>query len=477
MNAISYNFGIAALSRLILGGISLIVVGFLTRGLGPAGYGNYSLIFAYLFIFTTLADLGLYTILVREISKTGANEKNIVSSIFSLRLIVTIISLVIGIIIATLLPYPSEVKLGIIAASIFALFSSLYQVITAIFQKYLKLYYVSFADIIARSVQLLLVFLIVKKQPSLTNFIWAVVISEIVHFVLIFVFAQKLVKIRATYNPDYWIKTLKVSIPVAISLVFTLLYFKMDTVLLSLMKPARDVGIYSVAYKVLEVVIFLPAIYIGLLMSKLSRHASENISRFTQTYQSGFDVLSIFALPTMAYIFLRADDIVKIMGGEKFNSAGSVLRILSIAVMLIFYGNLGGNSLIALDLQKKGMWIYFSGAVFNVVGNIIFIPRYSYFATAWTTVLTELLITVAIFWIIKKNAGPTLKLKIFWKTVIATVTTVAIVYPLKLGFIPATIIYLVYFPILFLIGGISWEDIRELTILRTTRHSEIPLDD
>lgn len=477
MSTISYNFGIAALSRLILGGISLIVVGFLTRSLGPAGYGNYSLIFAYLYIFTTLADLGLYTILIREISRPGSNETKIISNIFSLRLAATVLFLIAGIIIGLFLPYSKEVKLGIMAASIFAALSSLYQVLTGIFQKYLRLYYVSMTDVASRLVQLLLIFVVVKSAPSLLAFIWVVVISELVHFSLLFWFTQRLVKFKIATEPDYWIEILKTSVPVALSLIFTLLYFKMDTVLLSLMKPAQDVGIYSVAYKVLEVVIFLPAIYIGLLMPSLSKHAYENMDQFVKTYRKGFDTLAIFALPVMTYLFFRAADIIKIMGGEKFSQASTVLEVLSIASILIFFGNLGGNSLVALDLQKKGMWIYFGGAIFNVAANLLLIPRYSYFATAWTTVLTEFLITIAMFWLIKKEAGATLKMTIFWKAALATVITSLILQPLKLGFIPATISALMYFPILFLLGGISRDDLRELTSLKaTTKTVAIPED-
>ncbi|MBI4120066.1 MAG: oligosaccharide flippase family protein, partial [Parcubacteria group bacterium] len=142
MNTIRHNFGIAVLSRLIVGGISLVIVGLLTRALGPAGYGQYSLILAYLFVVSALADLGLYTLLVREISKTGADEKFIASNIFTFRLVSVIGFLGLGVLISLFLPYSGEIRLGILIAGIFAVFSSLAQALTGIFQKYLKLYYV-----------------------------------------------------------------------------------------------------------------------------------------------------------------------------------------------------------------------------------------------------------------------------------------------------------------------------------------------
>ena len=82
IRSIFANFSIASLSRLILGGISLVIVAFLTRYLGVSGYGDYSTILAYLFLFTILADLGLYSMLVREISRPNVDESNIASNIF-----------------------------------------------------------------------------------------------------------------------------------------------------------------------------------------------------------------------------------------------------------------------------------------------------------------------------------------------------------------------------------------------------------
>ena len=367
LQKISYNLGIAVISRFIVGAIGLVIIGLLTRSLGPAGYGYYNLIFAYLFIFSSIADLGLYTILVREISKVGPDEESIIASkIFTLRLSFAISILVLAGLLVFTLPYPSVVKLGVIIASAFSVLSSLTQVLTGIFQKHLRLYFVSLADIISRIIQLALLIVLVYLKAGLLLFVGAVVFSEVAHFLLIFLFSRSFIRVRISVDFKYWKEILKTALPVAASLVFVLLYFKLDTVLLSLIKPAYDVGVYSVAYKILEAVIFLPAIYIGLIMPLLSKYAFSNRPEFIKTFRKAFNALSVFALPFAAYLFVLSDPIVRLIGGSGFIQSGPVLKILSIAVLLIFFGNLGGNAVIALNLQKKGMWIYLTGAVFNI---------------------------------------------------------------------------------------------------------------
>ena len=413
-----------------------------------------------------MADLGLYTVLVREISKDGVNESVIASKIFTLRFFIIICTVAVADALVFVFPYSLQVKLGILIASLFAVSSSLTQVLTGIFQKHLRIYLVFLSDVSARLIQVGILVLMVYFKTGLLWFIGAAVISETIRLKLIVYFVRSLTPFKFSVDWDYWKMTIKTALPIAVSLVLVLIYFKMDTVMLSVMKPASDVGIYSVAYKVLEAVIFLPAIYIGLVMPIFSKYAVSNRAKFIETFQTAFDVISIFALWFSAYLFIMSDWIVRIIGGSNFTEAGAVLKILSFAVFLIFFGNLGGNAIVALNLQKKAMWIYFSGAIVNIGGNLILIPKYSYFAAASTTVVTEFLITLLMFWLIKKRIMAVANKAVLGKAILATVIITALMLPLRSNFIAASLIWLGYFPVLWLLKGFTREDIKAILSLK-----------
>ena len=461
MRTILHNFTIASLSRLLVGGIGLIIIGLMTRALGPAGFGDYSLILALLFVFTTLADLGLYSILVREISREEDQAK-IVSNIFTLRLFAVLIFALLAIILVWALPYTRIVKIGVVIASIYTILSSLSQVLLGLFQRHLKLHQVSVADVVTKIIQLGLVFIVLRIDGGITQFIWATVFSELIRFCLIFGLAKRMVPIKLDFNFNYWKKILKSSLPIAASLIFVLLYFKLDTIILSLMKPAYDVGIYSAPYRILEVIIFFPAAYLGLIMPLLSKQAIENLNDFKKIFQKTFNVLAIFAIPLTAFLLLRAGDIVGIINGVGFEDSAPVLSILSVAIALIFFGNLGGNALIALDLQKKGVWFYFSGALLNISVNLIFIPKFSYLATAWSTVATELLITLGIFALIYKETKILPNVAALIKPIVVTILVAAVLRPFGLPFWWAAFLSLAYFPLLYLFRGFRMRDFAEI---------------
>ena len=467
MQSISANFGIASLSRLILGGISLVIVIFLTRYLGPEGYGDYSTILAYLFLFITLADLGLYTVLTREISKSGADEEKVASNIFTLRLVIIFGAAILANSIAFFLPYSLTVRLGILIASVFMVLSSLGQVLMGIFQKHLKIYWVSIADLLARIAQLGMVLTLVFVHADFLYFILAISVSEVIHFFLIFLFAKRITKIRIIFDKKYWADTLRTAFPIGASLVFVLIYFKMDTFLLSILKVSHDVGIYSVAYRIMEFGIFFPAAYLGLVMPVLSRYAVADLKEFKKVFQNTFNKLAVFGWPVALFTFAASGQIISLIGGGDFSLSADVLRILCFAMFTIFFGNLGGHALVALNLQKKGMWLYMAGMIVNLIGNLLLIPKYTYIAAALTTVGTEIIVTILMFIVINKAINTKPEFKVFFRAFIAGLLMAGVVFIFRdKNIIILFALSLIYWPVLHILGGFSRDNLRELVFWR-----------
>ena len=67
--------------------LSLYSIRLITEYLGPDGFGKYATILAFFAFFSALVDLGLAQVIVREISREGADEKSIFGKIFTLRLL------------------------------------------------------------------------------------------------------------------------------------------------------------------------------------------------------------------------------------------------------------------------------------------------------------------------------------------------------------------------------------------------------
>lgn len=112
--------------KIITALISIFLIKLLTTYLDVAGYGLYSKIYNYLSIFSVIADLGLYTITVRELTKYADDEAmvaKISGNILSLRTLSGILIVFLSLLIAPFLTgYNSMMALsGIFIVSLFTL--------------------------------------------------------------------------------------------------------------------------------------------------------------------------------------------------------------------------------------------------------------------------------------------------------------------------------------------------------------------
>ncbi len=460
---ITINTLIATLARIIDSVLALILVALLTRHLGTEGYGFYTTITAYVYVFISLANLGLYNILLRDIGKESIDEEKITSDIFTLRLTGLILILPVSILIAFILPYSSMLRAGIAIATIATLFLSLYQVLVPIFQKHFKIIYVSFAELVNRIIYVgLAAFFLLKIKTGLIPIIWAMAISSLVNFLLVFYFARRFDKIRLTFNWTRWKKILREALPIGVSIIFTLIYFRIDTIMLSLMKNPHDVGIYGLSYKILENLIFFPAMFVGFIVPVLSRYAFKEIDKFKKVFQLSLNGILVAAIPLVVALMITAPLIVTFLAGETFIASSKVLQILAIAVGFIFLGSLYGQTVIIIKKQLWSMWIYFAGAIFNVLANLYFIPRYSYVGAAITTAMTELIIIVGLIVIVSQSLHYCASFKIVFKALGAILPMAVFLYYFQnmhiiiLGILSI----LIYGFFIYLFGGISKKDLK-----------------
>ncbi len=441
--------------------LGLISIAFIARELGPEGFGSYNVVIAFLYIFSVFADFGLYNLLIREVSKPQADEKEVVSNIFITRVFLLLFFYFLSFVVVYFIPvYSFEIKLGVVIASLGFVFLSLSQVLMGIFQKYLKTLLPAIADVSARIVQLILVIYLYQKGSDFIDFLLVFVFGSLINFLLVFVFAKRFIPFDFSFKKASMSKILKQSWPLAASSVLVLIYFKGDTLILSFLKDFKDVGIYNMAYKVIENIIFFPAMFVGLVMPLLSNYFISNKDNFKKVFQKSFDFLNIVSIPIVFGGFYLAPEIINLIGGSQYEGAIPVFRILIFSIFFMFLGALFGNSIIAIHKQKQVMFVYGAGAVFNISANLYFIEKYSYIGASFVNVATELLVTFLMFVIIYKYIKYIPKITALLKAVLSAsiMTATLMIFPVGGFFILLFVGIFVYFSSMYLIKGISKED-------------------
>ncbi len=462
---VAYNTAMQFTGKIISTIIGVIIVGLITRHLGQSGYGQYTTVLAFVQFFAVIVDLGLYLALMQEISDPEVDERKAVSNVFTMKLMSAFVFFALAPFIVLLFPYALIVKQGVILMSISFFLFTLAQVLVAIFQKNLRMDKIIGTEVIGRLAFLITVILVVVFQKGLLYIILGNVVFNIIYFSLIFFMARGYTKFNFGFDFAYWKKIWHRAWPIALTSLLTLVYFKADTLILSVYRSEGEVGIYGATYKVLEIIGTFPHMFLGLVLPVLTTaYVTNNIERFKRVYQKVFDFFLMISLPLIVGTMLLADRVMVLIAGDEFIASGDVLKILIWATAIIFFGSLFGYIILAIDKQKKMIPYYIITAAMALILYFALIPQFSYWAAASITVFIELLYTLFAFYISYKYSKIGINLRSFIKILFASLVMGLFIYVLfSLNLILliflASIIYILT---LYLVKGIDRSILNEL---------------
>lgn len=461
---IAYNVVFSSVAKVLSTALALVSIGFITRYLGKEGFGQYATVVAFLALFSAILDLGLNSISTREISCKEEESEKIIGNILCLRLISSLLAFVIVPFIFLLFPYPMEVKRGIAIIAFSFFLSSVYQVLNGVFQKSLAMDKVAFSELIGKVVQVAVVILAVKFNLGFDWIILAIFFNMLASFILIFLWSRKYIRIKLRADLAYWKDFLRESAPMGAVAVITFLYYKLDTILLSIMRPSADVGIYNAAYKIIDNITFFPGMFMGLIMPIMARNFFKDRKKFRIVSDKTFKVFIVLIIPLIVGTVFLAEDVIRIIGGEGFEESANVLRILVFALAFIFFGSFFNSIMVAGKLQKRLMYILGLAAVVNITLNLIFIPKFSYMAASFNSVITEFLVAVLTFYAVVKGADYFPKIEKLGRIVFSGIMMAAVLYIFRGQnfFVLAMGSSCVYFFFLWLFQAVRVDEVRSL---------------
>lgn len=463
---IAYNVVVNTIAKVLSTVLALVNIGFITRYLGVNGFGDYATVLAFFSFFGAIFDLGLYSISTREISRNNANEEKIMSNVFTLRILSATLVILVAPILIWCLPYSKDIEKGILIIALSYVFSSSYTVLNGIFQKNLRMDKITITEFFGKIVQVAFVAMAVKMSWGFNLIMTSVLVNAIFSFLVVLFLSKKYIKFSFSFDFEYWKKFLRMSLPVGISAIVSFLYFKMDTIILSILKGSEAVGIYNMAYKIIENITFFPGMIVGLILPLLSMYIFTDKRNFIKIANKTAKVFFLLVVPLVIGTLFLAEEIINIIGGKDFIISADVLRILIVALAFIFFGNLFNSILLSANLQKKLMYILTFCAFFNITLNLMIIPIYSYLGAATVSVLTEFLVVVITAYFANKDLDYRFSTK-GWGRVIASGLAMGVFLFIfkNSGFVFSFIgSILVYGAFLWMTSAITIKEVRSLLV-------------
>ncbi len=400
---IFYNTILQSAGKVISAVIGIVTIAIMSRQLGTTGFGEYTTIVSFMGFFGLLADLGLSMVVTKRISQLGADEEKILGNILVLRFLSTLFVLILGAFIGLFFPYSKMVKEGIFLAILAFSFMSGTQVLGGLFQKHLIIHQLAITEIIQRIIMLMLVVIAVLHHSELRQFILALSISMVLQFAFCLWLALRVIPFRPQFDFLLWKDVLNETWPLALSGLLSLIYFRADTLILSVLKPAADVGIYGLPRRIVEILLVFPALFAGLIMPFLARFAFTDWKNYRLYLQRSLDAVYLTIVPMVIVTFFFARPIVNAVGGTDFRDADSVLQIMIFSTAFLYVSLLLGYVVVALEAQRAMLWGHLIGSLLALVLYPWLILRFTYWGAAAATLIIHMLVCAYAYFVTSRR--------------------------------------------------------------------------
>lgn len=462
--SIASNFTIQLIGKALSVLVGLISIAVMTRALGTDAFGQFTTAVTYLQMFGVVVDFGLTLTLIVMISNPGVDEERVVGNFFGLRLVSGFVMFSLAPLSVLLLPWSSTVKTAVLVGALAYFLMGGASMLVGVFQRHESMWRAALAELVSRAVLLAFTVFFVLTSPGVVEMVFAMVIANVVWLVMMVQMASPFVKIRPLFEWSQWMSILAHSWPIAISIIFNLLYLKGDILFLAYFRDQSEVGLYGAAYRILDVLTVLPTMLMGLILPGLvAMWSAGQAQEFRNRVARIFDVFALAVLPVVVGAQMTATELMELIAGKDFAASGPVLAWLILALVGVFLGTLYGHLIVALNKQRVMTWGYVLVAILSVAGYLLYIPTYGMWGAVGVTLFSEGLIAIITFMVVYRTSGSLPNLSTLFKAVVASVVMYLALVKLEVHVIIDLLVgAAVYAATLFALRAVTIKDLRDL---------------
>jgi len=387
---IAKNAGVLLISNIASRVFSFFYVMYTVRYLGAEGFGILSFAIAFTGIFGVFTDLGLSTLTIREVARDKSLTNKYINNIVAMKLILVIITFGLIILVINILGYPLQTIKVVCLMALSVIFNAFSGMFYSIFRAYEKMEYKSLGQILSNALMLSGALFAINQGFNVIGFASIYFMVSVIILIYSFIlYILKFAKPKIEIDWNFWIKSIKEAWPMGGMAVCIMIYFRIDAVMLSLMKGDTAVGLYSAAYKLSEISTIIPSIFMASIFPIMSKYHKSSQSSFIKIYGKSVKYLFYLALPMALVVTLLAKPIINLIYGNEFAGSVRALQVLIWASAIMYVTMVMGTAYVAANKQMVNFKLAIVATILNIVLNLLLIPRYSYLGASAATVATE----------------------------------------------------------------------------------------
>lgn len=389
--------------------LGMFVTALVARYFGPEQYGVLNYALSFVAILSIGATLGFETLGVKEIVEKKKDEGVVLGTTFVLRGIGALGIVVIAYTLIRVVEPENQVLHSIVTVMAVVLVVRSVEVIEYWVQGHQKVKFSSLIRMVAFTVVSAYKIILVRNQGTLRHLSYAYLLdATLVALGLMAVYRYTNGNRRPWhFDRRYGKELLSQSWYIMFSAIMMTVFTRIDQLMLGSMMPSQsDLGIYSAAAKIATMWYFVPGAITKAFQPIILSEAA-TAEKALKHAQVMYNVIAWVGIGFGIVISLTSGIIVNLLYGEAYSEAS---RILTISIWAGTFATLGGARAVWLIKEGKQKYSLYStgvGAVVNIALNLFLIPLYGGYGAAIATLITQGIVNVGVFYIIKDTRAST----------------------------------------------------------------------
>jgi O-antigen/teichoic acid export membrane protein len=377
-------------------GLFFFITVYLARLLGAQNYGKFAFSFGLVTLLSVISKFGLDLLTSRDVGEKPELAEKYLHGAFTLRLILSTLFLLFIFLIIFVIGKPSEINRLIVFLAIAACFQSVAGAGTALFEGLQLFGSRSFLNVCMYG--FILVVLIIATWPhgSFEAIGPAFLIGASAYFLTTMMLAHSRIgRVKLSFDSHFVWNLFRMAVPLGLTEVFIGIYYRVDTVLLSLFDTDTIVGWYDAAYTFVYVLRLLPVTAALVLLPSLSGVFAKSEKEGKEIYRTAIRVSIAAGFLVTFLIAVNSEFVVSLVFGKDYGPSADVLKLLIWTCAIMFANAFQGIFLVIV--QQRGAFFRATalGAISNLILNLYLIPKWSMHGAAVATVLSEFFVFLA----------------------------------------------------------------------------------
>jgi O-antigen/teichoic acid export membrane protein len=434
---IARNAGVQLSAEMVskLASLALYVV--VARVLGPRDFGDFVFSSSLALLMTVVAGFGIEGLVVRDVARDPGVASGLLSDAVSLKAATGALGVLGAVAIAIIAGYRPEVCAAVAVFAIGAVVDLIAKGYYSVFQALDDMRPTAACQVVQRYSTAIVGIAVVALGGGVAALASAFLVGSVLAIVLaIRWLARRGVSARRRPSRSGALALAKASFAFGISNVFSTVLFRADATMLSLIKGNVAVGLYGVAYRLLESTLFVTYAFTAALMPTIARLRRDTKPSIARGYELGSKVLALMLVPVGDVLVAFPHEIVYLVYGNKYAAADGVCRLLGGAAVLYGFAYLSSVVLIVQHRTRVLAWGHGLVMVQNIALNLVLIPPLSYKGAALATTISEVTRAGLLMRYAVKATGPIRVVRILLAPLVGTAGLAAVALTLG-GGLPA----------------------------------------